>query len=170
MLNPTTKTNEFPPLKRFFNILLVALITILAAACTTPQDQNPENFDLYNYLIESEGVSSRPGEAFSFIKDEAEKGSYQAQSKLGACYYIGRGTAQNFKESFEWYKKAAEQADDSDMRSEFIIGVLYAKGQGTGRNLKEAATWFKIASNTKDQEGELSRRFLQWIKRHPEQK
>jgi TPR repeat protein len=56
------------------------------------------------------------------------------------------------------------------MRPEFVIGVLYAKGQGTKQNLREAVTWFKIASSIKDQEGELARQFLQWIKQHPEQK
>jgi TPR repeat protein len=170
MLKPTIKTREFLLFEWLFRTLIVALIIIVAPACTTQQVQNPENFDLYNYLVEAEGVSSRPAEAFSFLKQEAEKGSYQAQTKLGTYYYIGRGTTQNFKKSFEWYKKAAEQADDSDMRPEFVIGVLYAKGQGTKQNLREAVTWFKIASSIKDQEGELARQFLQWIKQHPEQK
>ena len=165
MTNQATRTSGFLLMRQLIQPLFLSLIMIVVSACASEQSQNPENYDLYNYLVQTDGVSSRAAAAIPFLKEEAEKGSYEAQFKLGVYYYIGSGVTQNFKESFEWFKKAADQADQTDMRPEFVVGLLYAKGQGTQRNMKEAVIWFRIASQSKDQEGEFARQFLRWIKK-----
>ena len=41
--------------------------------------------------------------------EEAAKMEYPyAEYNLGCMYYSGRGTAQNLKMSYEWYKRSAE--------------------------------------------------------------
>ncbi|MBX9567381.1 MAG: sel1 repeat family protein [Candidatus Obscuribacterales bacterium] len=158
-------TSGFPLMRQLVQPLFLSLLMLVLSACASERLQNPENFDLYNYLVQTDGISSRAAAAIPFLKEEAEKGSYEAQYKLGVYYYIGSGVTQNFKESFKWFKKAADQADETDMRPEFVVGVLYAKGQGTQQSMKDAFTWFRIASQSKDQEGESARQFLQWIKK-----
>ena len=155
------------PFQQYFtHLLLMVLVLLGLGACGANDVRNPENFDLYNYLAQTDGAPSRAAESIHLIKDAAEKGDYHAQFKMGVYYYIGSGTTQNFKKAFDWFKKAADQADDSDMRPEFVVGVLYAKGQGTKQNLGQATTWFRIAGKAHDQDGELANAFLRWIKLH----
>lgn len=170
MINQATRRKRIKYFRQLFKPWLLVMIVSVLGACSSDQAQNPENFDLYNYLLQSDGVSSRPAEAISFLRDEAEKGSYDAQYKLGAYYYIGSGTTQNFKTSFGWFKKAADQADVKDMRPELVVGVLYAKGQGTQRSMKDAVIWFRIASKSSDREGELASQFLRYLKAPATQK
>ena len=46
---------------------------------------------------------------FKSLKALAEKGVPRAQHELGRMYHDGTEVEQNFKESFKWTRKAAEQ-------------------------------------------------------------
>lgn len=149
-------------LERLPQFLLSILMLFTVASCTVPRIDNPENFNLYSYLLETEGISYRAAEALSFLKDDAEKGNIEAQFKLGVLYYIGRGVTQNFEASYESFHKAAEQGDT---KSRLVVGVLCAKGQGTIQNLREAEHWLKLASEGKGQDAEIATSLLEGLRR-----
>ena len=77
------------------------------------------------------------------IRTLAEKGSSEAQFKLGVAYDAGEGVPQDHKQAVLWYTKAAEQGD-ADAQS--ILGVAYANGVGVPQDLKQAVLWFTKAA------------------------
>ncbi|WP_107726694.1 tetratricopeptide repeat protein [Neisseria weaveri] len=83
-------------------------------------------------------------EQFELIKQEADKGSAEAQFAVGVCYEKGGGVAQSDKEAFAWYRKAAAQGL---AEAQFNVGVHYEKGRGVAQSDKEAFDWFKKAAD-----------------------
>ena len=69
---------------------------------------------------------------------------------LGLHYFKGLGVNQDFKESFSYFKKAADK-DHSD--SQFYIGKFYHIGNGAylgspaSKNFFEALKWYELAAN-----------------------
>jgi TPR repeat protein len=47
------------------------------------------------------------------VRKMAEQGDAEAQFTLGQMYDSGDGVAQNYKQAAAWYRKAAEQGNDS---------------------------------------------------------
>ena len=144
-----------------FRILgIITFVLVALAGCASAGAIRPENFDLYNYLLEAEGVSTRPAEAVSFLTDEAEKGSIEAQFKLGVFYYTGTGVPQNFKQAFSYFSKAAKEGD---ARAQLVTGILCAKGHGTTLNIPEAKRLLDLATRKKGEIADTARQVLQGI-------
>lgn len=68
-------------------------------------------------------------------------------SNVALYYYCGKGTEQNFKEAFKWYKKSAEGGDAGSMN---CIGVMYKSGQGIAKDYEKAIEWFNKAIKAGD--------------------
>jgi TPR repeat protein len=51
-----------------------------------------------------------------------------------------KGVEQSYKETFNWFKKAAQQGD---AKAQNILGLMYANGEGVEQNHKEALNWLK---------------------------
>jgi len=73
----------------------------------------------------------------------AEQGIASAQGTLGAIYYAGKGTAQDYVQAEKWFRKAAEQGYAISQQS---LARIYALGNGVSKDLKEAAKWYRKAA------------------------
>ena len=58
-------------------------------------------------------------------------------------YEKGEGVKQDYKEAFEWFRKAAEQGNT---KAQFNLGLMYYKGQGVKQDYTEAAKWYRKAA------------------------
>ncbi|MDH3353957.1 MAG: sel1 repeat family protein [Chromatiales bacterium] len=83
------------------------------------------------------------GENLTNCTKAAKQGIVSAQGTLGAIYYAGKGTAQDYKLAEKWFRKAAEQGYAISQQS---LGRLYALGHGVPKDLKEAAKWYRKAA------------------------
>ena len=77
----------------------------------------------------------------------AEDGDARAQYNLGWMHANGKGTAQDFKEAIEWYKKSAELGN---VNAQYNLANLYLRGQGAVQNDKLAFSWFIKAAEQGD--------------------
>ena len=66
---------------------------------------------LITLSVEAAGIDDADQRLFQVQQSLANKGDARAQYYFGEMYEQGLGTAQNFKEAFKWYAKAAEQGD-----------------------------------------------------------
>ena len=63
--------------------------------------------------------------------------------KNGYAYFSGEGVQQDYKQAFEWFKKAAEQGN---VEAQNWVGVMYGKGKGTSRDEQTAVYWYLKAA------------------------
>jgi TPR repeat protein len=77
----------------------------------------------------------------------AERGSAEAQFRLGLNYANGDRSAQNYGQAAKWYLKAAEQ---NHALAQFNLGTMYASGQGVHQDESEAEIWFGKAAQQGD--------------------
>lgn len=87
-----------------------------------------------NYLIAS-----------NWYKKAIEKGytdNTTVYRNLAYCYYYN-GKNQNLKESFTWFRKAADQ---KDLESKYMISIMYENGLGIAKDLTMAFTFYKEAA------------------------
>ena len=68
---------------------------------------------------------------------------------LGQMYYLGQGVAQDYKQSFSWYKKSAEQ---EDAVAQCMLGQMYYLGQGVAQDEKEGIKWLQKAADQGEQD------------------
>ena len=83
------------------------------------------------------------GEFVKWARPEAERGSAEAQSNLGSCFWNGNGVETNRTEAVNLWRKAAEQGH---VRALFKCGFCYWNGIGVESNLVKAVKlWQKAA-------------------------
>ena len=70
----------------------------------------------------------------------AKRGDDAAQFLLGMAYYNGEGVAQDYKESFKWFKRSSRQGNEF---AENAVGVMYENGEGVKENFIEAIKWYR---------------------------
>ncbi|MCH5319836.1 MAG: sel1 repeat family protein [Paramuribaculum sp.] len=63
-----------------------------------------------------------------------------AQNYLAIMYADGLGMAQDYAEAARWFRKAAEQGDETGQCG---LGRMYATGQGVAQDYAEAARWYR---------------------------
>lgn len=68
-------------------------------------------------------------------------------------YYSGKGVPQDYKQSFYWYSKAA---DNNHVGAQAMLAIMYYKGQGVEQDVKKAQEYFKLAGL----EGNVLRYFI----------
>ena len=81
---------------------------------------------------------------------KAQDGDADAQCKLGVWYEKG----QNYYEAVFWYKKAAEQGNDT---AQYLLGNCYFYGHGVDINYDEATLWYRKAA---EQDNGKAQRYL----------
>ena len=77
------------------------------------------------------------------LKLYAHQGDLDAQNKLGAAYFNGKGTAKNVAEAHRWFRESAEKGY---AKSQYNLAVMYYLGQGVAKDHAEAALWFRKAA------------------------
>jgi hypothetical protein len=74
-------------------------------------------------------------------------GVEEAQRALGEIYEKGYGVKQDYPESIEWYKKAAQKGN---VYAQMSLGHLYDQGIGVAIDKKQALYWFTLAAANGD--------------------
>ena len=74
----------------------------------------------------------------------ADQGDKNAQLKLGAMYYVGRGVTQDYATAAGWLRKAAEQGLPF---AQTLLGFIYANGQGVAQDYAAAVSWYRKAAD-----------------------
>ena len=88
-------------------------------------------------------------EAVKWYRLAAKQGNAYAQSRLGRCYYDGKGVTQDYEESVKWFRQAAEQGNAFAQRN---LGYCYHNGLGVIKDYDEAVKWYRLAA----EQGEAS--------------
>jgi hypothetical protein len=77
------------------------------------------------------------------LKLLANQGDMDAQNKLGAAYFNGKGIEKSAAEAQRWFRQSAEQGY---AKAQYNLGVMYYVGQGVPQNHAEALNWFSKAA------------------------
>jgi TPR repeat protein len=95
-------------------------------------------------------------QALSSLREQAERGSADAQFRLGDTYWQGHGLPQDHEQALIWFRKAAEQGN---AQAQSRIGTMYANGLSVERDEAQAVFWYRKAA----EQGEFEAQFqLGW--------
>jgi hypothetical protein len=98
-------------------------------------------------LIASQTDGEQDWDRMVFLLRKAvEKGSHEAQYKLGACYAFGRGVQQDAGEAARLYECAAK---GGIVEAQYNLAVCYGRGEGVERNAEKMVEWLKLAADQK---------------------
>ena len=98
----------------------------------------------------SEGVD--PRELSKRILAQAERGSLDAQYKLGHIYSRGDGLPQDYALARAWFEKAAELGSTEAMHS---LASMQSAGEGVPPDDARAAQWIRKAAELGDAEEQM---------------
>ncbi len=87
-----------------------------------------------------------------WVKLAAEQADINAQTFMGASYYLGLNVAKNYTEAAKWYTKAAEQGS---VVAQNIIGAMNEKGKGVPEDYAKAAMWYTLSEKSGDHYGRI---------------
>jgi len=93
-------------------------------------------------LIYEKGIGDKEP-SIDELKLYAHQGDLDAQNKLGAAYFSGKGVEKSAAEAQRWFRESAEKGY---VKSQYNLGVMYYLGQGVEKNDAEAAKWFGMAA------------------------
>jgi hypothetical protein len=77
------------------------------------------------------------------LKLLANQGDIDAQNKLGAAFFNGKGVEKNIAEAQRWFRQSAEKGY---AKAQYNLGIMYYVGQGVPQNNAEALNWFSKAA------------------------
>lgn len=106
-----------------------------------------ESFDIQSILDEKLKLNN-----FEYYVESAEKGNLDNQFLLGAMFFFGKGTKQDFKEAFKWFRKNAKS---DDTRGKICIAFMYLEGIGVNKNIEQAIKWLKEADSQESAYAEM---------------
>lgn len=87
----------------------------------------------------------------------AARGDVQAQTALGALYYVGAGVPRDFAIALSWFERAALARDPAAQRA---LGSMFRQGLGTPKDDFRAFGWYDAAR----QHGHPgARHYMQWM-------
>jgi hypothetical protein len=69
-------------------------------------------------------------------------------------YHDGRGVPQDYKKTFEWFTKAAEQGN---ALAQLALGFMYHDGIGLPQDYVQAYKWFNLAAAQDNEDAKKSR-------------
>src|SRR5690349_17035146 len=91
--------------------------------------------------------------ALKEITPLAKAGNADAQHLLGLMYYMGRGVPRDYKEAFEWHRKAALQGKAD---AQYVIAAMYYEGNAVPVDQKQAVYWFRKAAEQGNAEAQYA--------------
>lgn len=77
------------------------------------------------------------------LRPLAERGSAEAQYRVGLMYEFGKGYDADMAQAIVWLRKAAAQGH---VAAEVELGVIYTSGDGVTRDDVQAVGWFRKAA------------------------
>ena len=102
------------------------------------------------------GVEKNYSVACRYYQKSAEADNKKAYLNAGMCHIPDKKDENGFKEAFKWFKRAAEEINETDLgeteRKDFFVkfGIMYFAGLGTLQDFSEAAKWFEKAAELGD--------------------
>jgi TPR repeat protein len=81
--------------------------------------------------------------AYKLYKPEADKGTAEAQYRVGLMHKFGWGAERDHAVAARWFTAAAEQ---SHAEAQFELGIYYKDGRGVARDMTKSAAWFLKSS------------------------
>ncbi len=81
--------------------------------------------------------------AYKLYKPEAERGTAEAQYRVGLMHKFGWGTERDHSVAARWFTGAAEQTHPE---AQFELGIYYKDGRGVTKDMAQSAAWFLKAS------------------------
>ncbi|HEB81307.1 MAG TPA: hypothetical protein ENJ11_00430, partial [Gammaproteobacteria bacterium] len=96
-------------------------------------------------------VNGQFDQAFSQLKELADKNYPAAQAKLGHMYERGMGMAVDYDKAAQWYLKAIK---NGNVRALAHLGFLYERGLGVRRDLDRARELYQQAADSGDHSGQ----------------
>jgi TPR repeat protein len=95
----------------------------------------------------AEGASAYNAKNYALALREitplARAGNADAQHLLGLMFYMGRGVKRDYKQAFEWHRKAALQGKAD---AEYVIAAMYYQGNAVPQDDRQAVYWFRKAA------------------------
>lgn len=93
------------------------------------------------------------GASLEECRHAAERGEAEAQTRLAAMYYLGKGAPRNMAEAIKWFRLASAQGDAT---AQGCLGTMYALGDGVTQDRVQAYAWLLQASaGGNEQAGQL---------------
>jgi TPR repeat protein len=83
---------------------------------------------------------SPSAEKVAQIQHDAKQGDAASQASLADLYRYGKGVKMDYKEAFQWARKAADQGN---AQGQHYLGICYTYEMGVKKDLVEAFKWFK---------------------------
>lgn len=103
-----------------------------------------EGGDIYGmYNLANLLRQSAPLEAFTAMKNAADKGLPIAMSDLGCMHEKGEGTPQDYTAALIWFGKAAEKGNKYGQHN---LGIMFLNGRGVEQNEATAKKWLAMAA------------------------
>lgn len=118
-------------------ILSAALLLATGLACSAKTPQKPK------MNADSIAVSQRTQEirdSLNVIMDKAKAGDASAMNEVGTWYYTGKHVNRDYKQAYEWWKKASLK---SDARAIANLGMCYQLGHGVERDSVDAVRLYE---------------------------
>ncbi len=81
--------------------------------------------------------------AYQLYKPDADKGTAEAQYRVGLMHKFGWGAARDHAVAARWFTSAAEQ---SHPEAQFELGIYYKDGRGVTKDVVKSAEWFLKSS------------------------
>lgn len=112
--------------------LTAVLILTGGLACSAkPAKKQKENTDSIAIAQRTQEIR----DSLNAIMDKAKAGDASAMNEVGTWYYGGKHVKQDYKEAYEWWKKASLK---SNVRAIANLGMCYQLGHGVERDSVDA--------------------------------
>ncbi len=109
-------------------------------ACRQAVQAYPNESRYYFQLGHVYETAGQDGEAVTWFRQAADRGSAQGMTDLGVMYQLGRGVAQSYTEAKSWYDRGAAGGASDAMAN---LGNLYDAGLGVTEDMVESGRWFE---------------------------
>lgn len=128
--------------------LFTTLLSIVMPHTYCSQAQNLSNSAAQ---CNKQGLGAEKNETryFEWIKKAADEWNLKASYETGLCYEAGRGTAQDSKKAFFYFKRAADAFVESDEfvgTTNYKVAQCFEGGLGTSVDDKKAYFYYTIAA------------------------
>lgn len=114
------------------SILLLCIMAGNAKTSRSPQD----NSDSIAVAQRTEAIR----DSLNVIMDNANAGDAAAMNEVGTWYYTGKHVRRDYKQAYEWWKKASLK---SDIRAIANLGMCYQLGHGVERDSIDAVRLYE---------------------------
>ena len=121
-------------MKRVYVMLLMAVMTVMAAAQTAQELLNEGNAKYEAGQMEA---------AIELYTQAANKGLAEAQFQLGKMYYLGESGSKDYSSASMWFKRAARQRH---AKAEYGLATCYMNGDGLPVNYDQALMYMKASA------------------------